>query len=243
VCVSVAFASGVGTSANLFRVAANCMGVLLLPLVLRLYDGTQGFRQRRWQAGAAGCAVLAASLIVVMGSQYLFPHRRGSYASQTYLTSNRYLRHVRIEGDLGEAIDLLQSRLSDAAFDVSRDRLVAYPDLPGLVALTGAKAFGNPWYYSGLERVDELNCGFVAGGDAGSASRVYMILGRELPGALRKCLSEALAERPESLTQPLGHIYHYGNMSNYALVLRGPYSAVSDAGSRELGDDFEGTPR
>jgi hypothetical protein len=231
-CVAVGLVSGLGTNGNVYRVAGHCMGVLALPAIMMLYDATKGFKLRKMAVlFAGGIAGLSAGLIVFLG-QFHSPARYGPISLQTHSTRSPYLAHIRIERDLGLAIDRLQLALEEVGFDVAQDRLFAYPDIPGLVAVSGAESFGYPWTWTGYPDVDRLNCWYITRELDQDFRRVYLLLGEELTGDLRDCVDNALEELPGKREIFIGNIVHYRNLREYRLDLSGPFGLSKTAAKK-----------
>jgi hypothetical protein len=235
ICFLPAFLSGLSTNGNLFRYAGFSMGLLALPSIGCLYRTTNGFRSHNTRSLLFGGSLFSIVLLLSVLGQYYAPKRNSSYLQQTYLSQSPYLAHVRVEPDIGKGIDALREALTEFGFDFHRDRLLAYPDLPGFIAASGAQAFGYPWVYTGYAEIDELNCGFVEMTRTRDVENVFLLLGSDMGEALSECVFDRIERLPETRARALGGGYHYRDEMEYRLRISGPYALRSHAEHRQTG--------
>jgi GNAT superfamily N-acetyltransferase len=228
ICFGPALLSGVSSNGNIFRYAGYCMGVLALPTIAFLKDATEGYRRYRHVTFAAICLLAGATLVMIYLGQYRFPYRTGPFEVQREETAVPRLSGVRIEEPLRGSLDALRERLDAVGFDRNRDRLFAYPDLPGFAAALALRSYAYPWVYSGYVDVDELNCGLLALSDTTRTRNVWLLLGAPLAGTLRQCVHRHLQAAPDLKRQGIGSLRHYRNERDLDLELIGPYRLLSD---------------
>lgn len=108
-------------------------------------------------------------------------------------------------------------------FNFDKDRLFAYPDLPGFIAATGAKSFGNAWSFTGYPNSDRSNCVNINLEPVGEVRYVYLLQGDSLGTVLRSCLLKKLVPSANMERRNLGTGMHYRNGNYYHLSIIGPY--------------------
>lgn len=179
---------------------------------------------RRLRDLAPTCAYLGLLCILLLRSQVFSHQRSGNLAEQSHPGSGiPFLGGVRIREDVGATMRNLLAALR-AEDAVGSGSIVAYPDIPGYVAVSGLTAFGSAWYFTRYPNVDALNCGHLALGAGAGEERVYLLKAADFSPTFKRCFESRL--RPDErrfFTRGLGRFWDYRSASSRNLELSGPY--------------------
>jgi len=220
-----AFFSSFGTNNDMFVMTGYCSGLIALPFIFLLYDVSDGFRKNNIYPLVFGIIFGSLYLFSILQTQHFSYYRNGPSSSQIYLSKkSTYLKHIKIEKDLGESIDKLIESLHRKNFNFKKDRIFAYPDLPGFLGASGVKSFGSAWNVTKYRNIDNQNCAFLNLEPViGVVERIYLLKGRELSKGLEDCLFKKIVAAKNLETVFIGRGYHYRNREEYNLLLEGPY--------------------
>lgn len=226
--LAVTLSCAVGANVEVFT-SGTCLtaalGAWCLTLAARMPDG------RRSLVAVAALVVvgmLAGVRAIVVG-RFRAPYRTPPWTALVAGSRNaRVLAGVGLDPADAENIDALIAALRERGFDAGRDRLVAYPDLPGFVAVCGARPLGSSWLFTRYGNVDAANLAWLESEPLEGIRHVYLILGARPSPPLRDFLDGRLRPLPETGTEALGRgAFHERDRFSYRLFLSGPYAVAT----------------
>lgn len=225
-----------GTSANIF---VNQTYTLFLPaglLIYLLFTTGNGFEDKK---------LLLLFFLVLFSlhvgfnlafENIIHARRNGSYANQTdYSLYSPYLKGIKIEKQFAEHIDNMIQLFKKIEFNYEADRIIAYGDVPGLLAAVGVKAYGEPWLSIELVEVMNLTNSFMRTKkaieleEADKIRNIYILNTnlKPLPEDLRIFFEEKL-ERNRNVTKQYkigkGTYYWFKGPVEYDISIEGPFS-------------------
>jgi hypothetical protein len=223
-CTIASLGSAFGSNGNIMSGAVYSMALLaILPLGYGLLAVEKSILSpwilRLVFAGTALCIAL-----VIYQNFYFKPYRVSGWSEQTArVTNNPAFTHIRIDAGLAKAIGAVQQALKDVGFDILQDRIMAYPDMPGLLAATGARSFGSPWMVTRYPDIDVSNCAHISTEPTSPIRHVYFLRGIPISEGLSACLAQKLVKAEGFASHSVGDFYHHRNLETETLVLEGPY--------------------
>lgn len=179
------FISALGTNNNLFKSSSYNL-LLLFPLVLYFLRN----QREIFITGATLAGVLTAGLSLYR-NQYAKTYRNLPRSQQTMVKSHFHmLESIVIDRKYEEKLAGIENRLREERFDPLRDRLVTYPNMPGVVSVLGARALGGPWNNSSYAGSLETSCALISS-DVWKEGRVFIVTSETLPAELLSCISSS----------------------------------------------------
>ena len=141
---------------------------------------------------------IGVNAIIYREQIYQF-RRNGLHHEQThYSKKSPQLKYVKLDQRSTYLVDNLIEKLATLDFDFRNDRIFSYSNLPGLVASTGAKSYGEVWNQETSNRFRELKniekkiCAYVELEEKVEGRKVFLLLRDNLPKSLSKCLGEKI---------------------------------------------------
>ena len=199
ICLVPSFISGFGTGSNIILWWSFALGSFSIPFVLLLVLFTDGFRKNiKYYIFSILLLWIGVNSIIYREQIYQF-RRNGFQNEQTHYSKiSPQLKYVKLDQRSSDLVDNLIKNLHSVNFDFKNDRIFSYPNLPGLVAVSGAKSFGEVWNQESSSKFRELKnienkiCAYVKLEDKVEGRRVYLLIKGNLPKNLSKCLEEKI---------------------------------------------------
>lgn len=179
--LSFYFSSSLGTNNNLFDSATyNCL--LLYPLIWVLEFDADRFQKINF-------IIFWFCLLGIYNNQYFQTYRSLPRTQQTFTSSQfSFLKGIKIDQRIEDKLSHLSHGLDKNGFNRVEDRIVTYPNLPGLVSILGLKSFGNPWNIDIYTNSHIYNCIFYKIEPLHYQGRLYLYAEKVLPLELASCL-------------------------------------------------------
>jgi len=213
-------ASTLGTGNQLLEM----FGWGALPLAALVpYSLWQGLRRRRLAfplllAWVAGLCLFAAVRLNVARS-----YRSGAWRANTAACDNPLFHGVRMLPDVAALCDAVPQALDDLGFAPRHDRVLAYPDLPGLAAAAGARTYGAAWLFTRYPSIDAYNLPYMRNTPMEAPARLWMVLGDDLSPALRAHVDGKFEPAAGFAEVPVGSVRHARNRETYEIRVVGPF--------------------
>jgi len=223
-CIGCAFAARFGSNANIFAHSTQMLPLLIAPiLLLALVQSTRG--GKRWLIFVLALIGCVCSVHSIATKQFFDKYRSGEWALLTaYSDESTLLQGIRMPPQLAHNVDALILALRKENFDFERDRLIAYPDLPGLISGAGAAAYGRSWMITRYPGAEELNLAYLESEAAPNIGKLYLLLAVPLPAKLQAFIRTNFISTPATSAQAIGtEDFHRRDMMPYRLQLSGPF--------------------
>jgi hypothetical protein len=175
---------------------------------------------------------LATALVLVLHNTVIEAYRveEPFLQNRYYSKLSPYLKGVRMSYPLATNIDAIISELHKSGFDPELDRVMAYVDVPGFVAVTGAQSFGIAWGGCDADHPGSTNL-MNRYLDLEPYSRpiryVYVVINHDIDPGVRARMNELLKPGPGFRLGLVGvpgrFCVHLGHFRDYQMVFEGPY--------------------
>ena len=171
----------------------------------------------------------------------IYQFRRSPIKSKEFLSSkSNFLNGVKVDPYSANVINIFLTTLNKIKFNYDTDRIFAYPELPGLVATSSAKSFGdvhNQHEFSKvgfreLKAIEDKICAFIDNENLQYTENVYILNGEEIPAKIRECLFNTIDKNSIVETYRLGVLKNIGMAFNdykeslTEITLTGPYKLI-----------------
>jgi hypothetical protein len=125
-----------------------------------------------------------------------------------------------LNADTAATLNNLDSALNQAGYDRSRDRIIGYEGLPGLLYALDLKTYGTAFYFH--EGGD--NCIYLPVQSDHAIGSIWFLTFEPVNPQTRHCLSLRIAglDKPAALKMPVGKVNHRWGLR--LLYLEGPFS-------------------
>lgn len=175
------FISSIGTNNNPFKAASyNCL--FLFPVIFH-FSGSKLSNQK----------LLTFFLVLLCGlgiyrKQYFQSYRSKPRSEQVFVKSSMPgLESIHLDEKLESKLKNVQSELVKRSFDKSKDRILTFPNMPGVVSYLGLTALGNPWNFDDYLNSSVMNCAYIMQ-EPIFAGRLFIYSEKDIPGDLLKCI-------------------------------------------------------
>ncbi|WP_236864883.1 hypothetical protein [Candidatus Hydrogenosomobacter endosymbioticus] len=236
VCCFVSFSSLIGSSFSPIISMPLIVGAFSLPIALAMTDRLLYDKKKIYIFCSIIVAVFCVISYRILNTQVLTYIHNGKFNVQTNYCNSKYLKYIKIDSNFSRSIDSVIAALQKEHFDYSRDKIFVYPLITGLLAASGATAFGtahnppqdnNVWFRG----YDKLNSAFLKIEKPINVRHVYLLTTEiselENPQLLEfKTLSLMLEPKENSKKIDLGKIALYNDNTlgeKRTLYLVGPY--------------------
>ena len=198
-CLIPSLLSGLGTGSNIILWWAFALGSFSIPFALLLVLLTDSFK-KNFMYAVFSILILWIGVNSIIYREQIYQFRRnGLHHEQThYSKKSPQLKYVKLDQRSTYLVDNLIEKLATLDFDFRNDRIFSYSNLPGLVASTGAKSYGEVWNQETSNRFRELKniekkiCAYVELEEKVEGRKVFLLLRDNLPKSLSKCLGEKI---------------------------------------------------
>mgnify|MGYP001160947714 FL=1 len=226
--------SSIGNNSNLIFWSSFSVGLTSIPFFIRILDLKDSSVKHLF---VIFLIIFSINSSIIYRDQ-IYQFRRSPIKSENFLiSSSPYLKNIKIDPYSVNVINNFISTLKDIDFNYKRDRIFAYPELPGLVASSNAKSFGdvhNQHEFSKLgfrelKAIEEKICAFIAHENITEVDNLYLLIGEDVPTKIKNCLHQVISKNSEVRTYNLGELKNIGmvfndyneTMTNIKLI--GPY--------------------
>ena len=163
--------------------------------------------------------VLICSTFVITSniaqSGILHYRRNAPYSGQTsYSEKSEFLSGIKIEENLANTIDSLIDTLIAINFDYDTDKIMAYCNMPGLLAATGARSFGESWMITGYSNSISRMIFHLKLEPIGKCDKIYILKDKneDINLEVKKNLDNIiLPYNSETHSYEIGKFYNYRN--------------------------------
>ena len=193
-------------------------GILLAPQLTWLLCKLPPGRRRIASIAAAVCLLTLSFRFCIHKS-----YRSGSWGDNTVACAAPLLRGVTVRQDLANTIQQLRDSLGPAGFDKQHDRLLAYPDLPGLIAAAEVRSYGCAWVFSGYDCIDSINLSFFERTPMAEDSRLWLLLAGPLSDELQAYVDAKFTAGEAHKEIAIGTYWQFREKLEYNVRLLGPY--------------------
>ena len=198
-CLIPSLLSGLGTGSNIILWWVFALGSFSIPFALLLVLLTDSFK-KNFMYAVFSILILWIGVNSIIYREQIYQFRRnGLHHEQThYSKKSPQLKYVKLDQRSTYLVDNLIEKLATLDFDFRNDRIFSYSNLPGLVASTGAKSYGEVWNQETSNRFRELKniekkiCAYVELEEKVEGRKVFLLLRDNLPKSLSKCLGEKI---------------------------------------------------
>ena len=235
-CVIPSLLSGFGTGSNIVLWWSFALGSISIPFAVLLIITTHGFKKNSIYF-LFSILILSLSINEIVYREQIYQFRRNTLHTEQieYSKKSPHLKLVKLDTNSSLVIDNLIFNLEKNGFSYKEDRIFAYPNLPGLISSTKAKAFGEAWNQETSEQFRELKnienkiCAYIKLEERVEKRKIYLLLHGELPNYINQCLKAKIVSTKYTNEISLGEIKQipmvYNNFKEkiYKIKLIGPF--------------------
>lgn len=217
--LAVAFTYSFGSHNNMFPRALWHPALVITLGLLLLRKKSPSFSD-----AAPTYALIGVMLALLAQTALANYYRSGSFARQVYPADGiPLLSHIKVREDIGRAMRALGGAMRELKLGPDTS-VIAYPDIPGFVAVSRMRAMGDSWYPTGFPHIDEENCAYLRIGAEASAEPVYLLTAAELSPGFAACVNALYRPAPAGFaSRPLGEFHDFRSGSLRSLGLSGPF--------------------
>ncbi len=222
-----AIAISLGTNTGIIgHILTFSLAILAIPFLWALSESTTHYPEHKKTATLL-IVLLWISIAMLTVHKLVTTHHRNAPLSHqtTQIPGENYLSHIYIDPQIAQLIGTLQTTLKDHNFNPKTDRLIAYPDMPGLIAPLQIQAYGSVWNATKYPHFEKAIEAYLALEPQNASIRyIYILKGQAFAPALVPIMDSYITPASATLTTtPIGRLYSYRNKETYAIVLEGPY--------------------
>lgn len=155
---------------------------------LLLYPTLSYFLVRQDKVQKIFCLfIVGLCFLGIYQKQYNHAYRSRSRSEQNFKSTHfPALTGIQVDEPVLEKLMQFEQALFKKGF--MGERVLVYPNAPGLISFLGLKAYGNPWNVNNYANSADANCAYILHEKQNEGERVFIYALGPLPLAMRKCI-------------------------------------------------------